>query len=165
MSAQVDALVRQDMRRDELQRRLDGLMDMVKANGAFSRAWLFRTGARGIAARPGSGVTMAMNMHNLGWRASARLRYGLHWRRHAPTLHDYPHALPSILLALLVLILWFWMMDRDYAEEQRVAAAVAQQEAEHATALMIHCMNGRAVWLSADKREAVVCEKAWSMPI
>lgn len=109
-------------------------------------------------------ATMASNF-NLGWRASARLRYGMFWRRHTPTLHDYPNLLPRIsvhtLLMLLVLVLWGWAMDRDYAEEQITVAIKAEQRAAMAQAILVDCLNGRAAWTTEGDNEMVACDKAW----
>lgn len=105
-----------------------------------------------------------MNRWNLGWRASARLRYGIAWRDHAPTLHDYPQARTYVVRLLMVLALWGWAMDQDYIAEQSGAAAAAEMRADRAEEQMLACLNGRARWISEDKKTLVACD-AWTTPL
>ena len=99
---------------------------------------------------------------NLGWRDSARLKYGLHWRKHTPTLSDYEGAarltIRAVMAILAVLLIWAWAMDRDYAEQ-------AQRGAVESETQLVACLNGEAKWVSEDGTYMVACEKAWSTRI
>ena len=103
----------------------------------------------------------AMNRWNLGWRASARLRYGLAWREHAPTMQDYPQARTYAVRLLMILAIWGWAMDQDYISEQASAAASAEIRANRAEHQLLDCLNGRARWISADEKTLVACD-AWT---
>lgn len=102
-----------------------------------------------------------MNRWNLGWRASARLRYGLAWRDHAPTLHDYPHVRTYAVRLLMVLAIWGWAMDQDFIAEQASTVASAEMRAARAEEQMLACLNGTARWISEDKKTLVACD-AWT---
>ena len=102
-----------------------------------------------------------MNRWNLGWRASARLKYGLHWQDHAPTLGDYPAAKTYIVRMLIVLALWGWAMDQDYIAEQATASTSAEVRAERAERALLECLNGRARWITEGGKELVACD-VWS---
>ena len=65
------------------------------------------------------------NKWNLGWRSSARLRYGMNWKAHAPTLDDYPQATTYAIRLLLVAALWGWAMNADHADRMTREAAQA----------------------------------------
>lgn len=91
-----------------------------------------------------------------------RIRYGLFWRGTRPTLADYPQGRTYTIRLLIILALWGWAMDQDYIAEQASEAMAAELRAEHAERTLADCLNGRASWITADKREMIACEKAWS---
>lgn len=97
--------------------------------------------------------------YSIGWRDSARLKYGMRWRKHTPTLADYPSVPQCVLLLLLVGILWAWCMDRDYADQ--AAAEIARQEAiaERRANQLGECIQGTARFVTED-RQAIVCRPA-----
>lgn len=102
------------------------------------------------------------NRYSLGWRASARLKHGLHWRNAAPTLADYPEAKTYAIRLLIVLACWGWAMDQDYIAEVEREAAINATKAERAEQMLLECMNGRARWIAENQKSMVACDKAWS---
>lgn len=85
----------------------------------------------------------------------ARLRFGLLWRRSYP-----PVPWREVGYIAIVFMLWALAMTRDYAEEQKAESIAQAARAERMAAEVALCMEGRAVWLSEDKRVAVRCRPA-----
>lgn len=100
-----------------------------------------------------------MNQWNLGWRASARLRYGMHWRQAAPTLHDY--RLPVSLLITLTACLWLILSTVGWINNYTARKEI-EVEARVATKLLIDCMNGNAFWKGADGSEVGCMKAEWN---
>jgi hypothetical protein len=94
------------------------------------------------------------------WIQAYRIRRGLLWRRSYP-----PVPWREIGYLLAIFVLWSLAMTRDYADEQRQVAITQEARAERMTAEVGLCMEGRAVWLSADKKTAIKCRPAEEFPI
>lgn len=105
-----------------------------------------------------------MSPHQYGWRDSARLRAGLLWKGKSPTPADYPSLPKCILMLLLVLILWSWAQDRQYAEEMAAEAARQADIAEKRANQLGQCIEGVARFTTEDGN-AIACRRAEEFPI
>lgn len=73
---------------------------------------------------------------NYGWRASLRLRKGLHWKTEKPTTEDYSGLIRAMIYLLAFAGLIFLIAFG-------IAAMQAQQDRELAEQELLDCLNGK----------------------
>lgn len=102
-----------------------------------------------------------MNRHDLGWRQHLAFR----WSCRRTVSDDLKNGAATIAALLGILAAYGIVGALDYEDALRTEAQAAAMRATTLNATLAECLDGRAVFLTEDKKTAIVCRKAEEFPI